>query len=221
MAPYIRFLHLLLAALFISCKPGLKQHAFTLPAATDINDAVQAVLSNKKYPVPILAPEPMGSLTSVRAADLTGKPLSIDLCRLKIINPPPKETGTVAEPAPSSAIYVSELMHLGQGGKPFFNPVDSAYLLFQSDNLLSFQLSKANQAHICYTSRPALDSVYRATGHIAAFECSIPVFSEDRKRAYLTLTYQCDGLCAYSLAFILEKKDSRWQVLKGWTLWIS
>jgi hypothetical protein len=222
MAPYIRFLLLLLALLVYSCKGGIKKTAYVLPSAADLNDVVQAAVHNELYKVPIVF-QSAGSTpqTDSNSAKAT-KPLSVDLCRLHILAPPSaKAAGPPPPPLPPGSEYITFLQQLEVYGKPFFSGQDSAYILFQSDSLLSFRLNTTDAEHIHYTCRPYLDSVYRASGHIAAFESSIPVFSADGRKAYLTLTFQCDGNCAYGLAFMLNKKESRWQVVKGWVLWYS
>jgi hypothetical protein len=222
MAPYIRLLLLLLAALFYSCKGGVKKSAYALPASAEINEAVQAVVHNALFKVPICSPGQDTEQAAESNALSATKPLSVDLCRLRILAPPTaRSAGPPPPPLPPGSEYITSMQQLEIQGKPFFDRQDSAYLLFQSDNLLSFRLSKTDEQHIRYTNRPYLDSLYRATGHIAAFESSIPLFSANGKKAYMTLTFQCEGSCAYSLAFLLEKKDSRWQVLKGWVLWYS
>ena len=50
---------------------------------------------------------------------------------------------------------------------------------------------------------------------------SIPVLTNDGKRALVYVGFHCGGLCGVGVLYLMEQGASGWQVVKTGQLWIS
>ncbi|MBA5630295.1 hypothetical protein [Moheibacter lacus] len=52
-------------------------------------------------------------------------------------------------------------------------------------------------------------------------EYTIPIFSKDKKLAYVKEGYHCGGLCGGGKEYILKKLKGKWVIIDSWNTWIA
>jgi hypothetical protein len=53
------------------------------------------------------------------------------------------------------------------------------------------------------------------------YEMSIPIFSFDKRTAYVELDHRCGHLCGNGRAFYLRKINGKWKIIENFRTWKS
>jgi len=184
--------------LSMSCNSEKPKQAFLAPDANDINEIVKTIISTDSL--------------SVRA----NSPLSADLTKITIVS---KNTDTVPPPIGTSNLPVTSL--LDAYSNKYFSKKDSAYLFFQNKIIHSFRLEGTFSKLINLTdNNQVIKSRTKQHGFFRYYEISLPIFSMDRKIAYVTIDYHCP-LCGYGMAILLRKMNGKWKIITQTETWIS
>ena len=118
-----------------------------------------------------------------------------------------------------SNIAVNELLTKKIKNQYLFNSKDSIYLKFQNKNLSKFILDKDITGKIKQIDLKLLD---KHELYVSRYYClSIPYFSLDKSKAYITVTHECPYMCSSAYACFLEKQNGKWKIIKTELLWIS
>jgi hypothetical protein len=114
----------------------------------------------------------------------------------------------------NTEIYIEMLMNANLKGKKIFKPKDSINFIEQNNCFFKYTLPKNIAGRIKTISASEIEN---ATDYILF---SIPIFSEDNKKAFIEIEYYPKEL-PYGLALYLEKKDTIWKVIDTKTIWVK
>lgn len=203
--------------LLFSCKDKSVIN-YSLPDSNDIEKIIETIIMDDSIPVLKYdaAPDTLHASDGKSRVVIPIKhPFNIDLEKMKILFSLPQKDKDMelTPPLPFHCIYFKDIVHEEE---QMFTTNDSAYVSYQNDSLNRF-LIKGNIRNKIYITT----SEKQAGKQDAYFSCSIPVFSADKKKAYVELTYNCFGLCSSSNLYLLAKTNTTWKIVKKRTLWIS
>ena len=217
---------LILTVVFIACNNKPIQ-PFLLPDSNDINDIVEAVIYQdslnvlKNYSPADTIYATDGSICLVSHDNL---PFSSELSKLKIFVPD-KLIDTPQDlpppPPPISSLNIGKLLHTKINNKEFFLKEDSLYFLFQNDILQHFTIDKRFEKRIITTNTKELQEKVKCKEMIQYYHLSIPIFSLDRKKAFVEITYCMTGLGGYCDGIFLEKLKDKWTIIFKEKIWVS
>ena len=129
---------------------------------------------------------------------------------VKIVKPPPRLPRILE----NTKVYIEMLTNANLKGKKIFKTKDSVNFVEQNNCFLKYTIPK-NIARKIKTI-----PVSKIENAIDYMLFSIPIFSEDNKKAYIEIEYYPKEL-PYGLAVYLEKKDNVWKVIDTKTIWIK
>lgn len=165
--------------LFCNCQNKKESIEMNSQETKDINEVVEAVLIQDSL--------------DVFSKKENSRTICIELRKLRIFIPEKRKDGITLPPPPRD-IYITGLLNPKIKGKNFFSSKDSLYLLNQNLNLENLKIdevliNKLNTATIEETEKK-----YKNGENVRFYKMTIPVFSSDRKRAYIQLDYFCGYL---------------------------
>jgi hypothetical protein len=142
------------------------------------------------------------------------------LRKLKIYIPPKKNNNDILLPK-SDGIYITQLLPSTIKGITFFSSKDSLFLLEQNLNpeKLTIEKKLINKLNNITIEETKIRRKNKQRSRF--YEMTIPVFSLDRKSAYVELDYQCGGLCGSGQVIFLKKINGKWKIIVQWQNWIS
>lgn len=143
-----------------------------------------------------------------------------ELRKLSIFIPEKTKEGIILPPPPQD-IYITEILGTEMKRNTFFIAKDSIYLLQQNSNPERLQIKKEliNKLNITTVEKQRIKRT--KTQNFRFYEMTIPVFSLDRKNAYIQLGYHCGGLCGHGKAIYLKKIKGKWKIIEKYETWIS
>ena len=143
-----------------------------------------------------------------------------ELRKLNISIPEKNENGLIPPPPPRG-IYITRLLSDKIIGERF-SAKDSLFILEQNSNPEKLKIKKKLLSKLnSITIEEALIKRKKSKKLFTFYEMTIPVFSIDRKKAYVELDHHCSGLCGSGLAIYLKKINGKWQIIEKWQTWIS
>lgn len=191
---------------------------YSLPDSNDIEEIIATIITDDRIPVLKYDVPP----DTLYAEDNTSRVVfpikhrfSTDLEKLNIFFSLPQKDKDMelSPPLPFHCVYFKNIV---QEEAQMFTASDSAYVSYQNDSLNRF-LIKGDIINKIHTTT----SEKQAGKEEEYFSCSIPVFSADKKKAYVELTHNCYGLCGSANLYLLAKTNNTWKIVKRRTLWIS
>ncbi|TPG44015.1 hypothetical protein EAH81_05550 [Flavobacterium pectinovorum] len=114
----------------------------------------------------------------------------------------------------NTKVYIEMLTNANLKGKKIFKPKDSINFIEQNNCFFKYTLPKNIAGRIKTISASEIEN---ATDYVIF---SIPIFSEDNKKAYLEMDCYSKEL-PYGQSVYLEKKDNIWKVIDTKTIWVK
>jgi hypothetical protein len=206
-----RFLLLACAIMIIGCKDPLVTE-YPVPSKKEINNVLRAVIDQQKI---VIRYDSTGRV--VNGADsvftyntLDSLPLTINLAKLNVDN---YELGQ----------YGITFDNLLDTTRPdLFKSADKSYLYFQNTILKGLKADRAAAPKSRFTNNTWLHNELRDNYKIHPFyNLSIPLFSQDQKKAYVQLETYFGFNLSEGYAFILNKINGRWYIVWQGVTWRS
>ncbi|KQB39922.1 hypothetical protein RC62_606 [Flavobacterium aquidurense] len=133
-----------------------------------------------------------------------------ELRKLNIYIPPSNNPDYILIPR-LDGMYITQLIPGIIKGITFFSSKDSLHLLDQNSNPEKLRIEKNIITKLNSTTIEKIKIRRKNKKRSRFYEMTIPVFSVDRKCAYVQLDYQCGGLCGSGQAIYLKKIKGKWQ----------
>lgn len=114
----------------------------------------------------------------------------------------------------NTEVYIEMLTNANLKGKKIFKIKDSVNFVEQNNCFFNYTLPKNIAGKI---KTIPVSKIENATDYILF---SIPIFSEDNKKAYIEMECYPKEL-PYGLSVYLEKKDNVWKVIDTKTIWVK
>ncbi|MFC0777092.1 hypothetical protein [Flavobacterium sp. HJSW_4] len=133
---------------------------------------------------------------------------------------PSKKTATVKLPPrlprifENTEIYIERLLNANLKGEKIFNSKDSINFVEQNNCFLKYTIPEKISKKLKTISVSKIDK---------AEECmilSIPIFSQDNKKAYMEINCYRKEL-PYGISVYLEKKDTIWKIIDTKSTWVK
>lgn len=206
----------LIPILFLVACNSRSTETFKTPSRAEIENIVEAVVYQMPLPVfhkPPRKDKKNSTIQHPKAA------FSLDLRKLIIIIP----DTSIKTLLPPDVNKVSIYKLLGrprliekQGLKS--GDLEYDYLLFQNTVLKKFTVKREFPRAINTTTfkeqnKNPNDKYY--------YDLTIPIISENGKKAYVEVTLNCTGTCASCTAVYLEKKEQKWKIVRTHEIWTS
>ena len=195
----------------LACK-NKTEKTFVLPSDDEINSIVEAVIYQDSLPV-------LKDSTLFQRYRKNTDKLSVDLRKIKLIFP--DKTLKIQPPPPPNSLSVSDLLNLMLNGNRFFNKNDSLGIVYQNEHIKSFIIDERISIKVLATTYVEERKKRETLNNIQYYDLSIPIFSTDRKRAYVEVNFNCSGLCGGGEAIYLEKINNKWKIVDKKMTWIS
>ncbi|MFC5270131.1 hypothetical protein [Adhaeribacter terreus] len=183
---------------FFACQKRNNEQDFVVPSDNEINKIIQAVLIQDSLD--------------------ESTPIQWELKNPKIaergdseIPPPPPMPGT---------IYIDDLLSRKIDGKFFITPSDTFFIKVQSLIHLDFKIDSVLIKNNFMTEDAQQDK-FEKTGKINYYRFTKPLFSKDKKKAYIQLDIICRRLCGAGLEYFLIKRNNKWIIADTRQRWIS
>jgi hypothetical protein len=204
------FLALLLCSIFFSCHHPKKD--YPIPSSQDINDVVRAVISQQTI---VERNDSAGRVIDkrtgrIRSNSLGNLSLSVDLIKVKVVS---------ADLESNYKVPINFLIDPKMSDH--FDQVDYNYLFFQNDTLSRFKIDTAAIANTVFTNATKLEKTQGKNYGMPYYWLSIPVFSLDKKQAYVVLDVFIGMNNTQGYAFIVKKINDKWLIVRQWSTWIS
>jgi len=203
------FLLVLVVIVFSSsCQKYKQDPNFKLPKSEEINAIIKTLIHSDSLEIARY----LGNKEKIFFCE--------DLQKLKIDH---VEKGKL----PKSAEVNSELIEFLIGfpdipqEKFFFSKSDSLYIEFQSKNFNAFKLSQNDFNEVAVRSAKEIRNDSKKVKYFSYYQATIPIISEDGKKAYVKYTINCSGLCGSGYQVFLEKMKGKWIVVKYHQEWVS
>lgn len=144
-----------------------------------------------------------------------------NLVKLNIINPIKEKNGMETIPLPFFNNVKSEnLINRKINDKLFFTVKDSSNIISQNLYPENLKLDTRILSKINSISFQEAKAKYKKE-YINLYEMSIPIFSLDRKRAYVQLNNHCGRLCGEGMEIFLENLNGKWKIIYKQRTWVS
>lgn len=114
----------------------------------------------------------------------------------------------------NTEVYIEMLMNANLKGKKIFKTKDSINFVEQNNCFFKYAVPKNISGKI---KTIPVSKIENATDYMIF---SIPVFSEDNKKAYMEVDCYSKEL-PYGESVYLEKKDNVWKVIETKTIWVK
>jgi len=124
---------------------------------------------------------------------------------IKLEIPAKHKKGIVVFPPAPGNRYITDILNIKVNNEPFFEKKDSLHIMTQNLNLKKIEIDKEILKKLNSTSFEK-EMVKRKNGKQYNFyNMKIPVFSIDKKKAYVELEHRCGSLCGNGSAIFLKK----------------
>jgi hypothetical protein len=143
-----------------------------------------------------------------------------DLKKITIEVPLKRKDGLILPPVPGNR-YITDLLNDKVNGRPFFLNADSLAILSQNSNPKKLKITDVLTSKLNSTTVEKEKAKYKVGKRYKYYEMSIPIFSNDKKKAYVELGYHCGPLCGNGDAYFLVKTNGAWKIIKKIGTWIS
>ena len=209
----------LITIILVSCSNNEKI-VYQLPSEKDINEIIETIILKDSIPIFInnAAPDTLEKKDGSKFIILPiNNKFSIDLEKYRVFFPIQDTENIEIPPPPGMGVNFSSLVNFNYSDTTiYFAKSDSSYICFQNDTLNHFiyngRLTKQINTTKTAKQKEKKESYYAIT---------LPIFSTDRKKAYVEVTFRCWGLCGGATGYILVKKSGHWEIAIRRGLWIS
>jgi ribosomal silencing factor RsfS len=114
----------------------------------------------------------------------------------------------------NTEVYIERLLNANLKGEKIFKTKDSINFAEQNNCFLKYTIPKKIAGKI---KTIPVSKIENATDYMIF---SIPIFSEDNKKAYMEIDCYAKEL-PYGESVYLEKKDNVWKVIDNKTIWVK
>lgn len=130
--------------------------------------------------------------------------------KVQIIKLPPRSPRILQ----NTEVYIERLLNANLKGKKIFKSKDSINFVEQNNCFFKYTIPKKIVGKI---KTIPVSKIENATDYMIF---SIPIFSEDNKKAYMEIDCYSKEL-PYGESVYLEKKDNIWKVIDTKTIWVK
>ncbi|MBW1655512.1 hypothetical protein [Flavobacterium quisquiliarum] len=191
---------------FYNCQNKKENYNLSAEKIKDINEVVEAVIIQDSL--------------DVFSKNEDSAMFCNELKKLNIFIPEKRKDGIPQPPPPPQDIYITSLLSDKTAGETF-SPKDSLYLLNQNLNPEKLEIEDKLINKLNSTTIEEMLTKRKKHQLYRFYQMTIPVFSIDRKLAYIQLNYHCAGLCGSGKAIYLKKVNGKWKIIEKWETWIS
>ncbi|OXA81286.1 hypothetical protein SAMN05444397_10336 [Flavobacterium aquidurense] len=198
-------LYIVIIFAFSNCQNKKEETNIASEEIKNINEIVEAIIIQDSLNVFSKSPDSIMFCSQLR--------------RLNIYIPEKRHDG-LTPPAPPRGIYITSLLSDKIIGEKF-STQDSLGLLQQNSNPEKLKIENSLIHKLKTTTVEKALKRRKNTKMFRFYEMTIPVFSLDRKNAYVKLDYYCTGLCGSGKAIYLKKLNGKWKIIEKRETWIS
>lgn len=201
---------LLVSLSFTKCKNINTETEFDSSKINEINDVVKTVILEDSLNV---------LKNGKESIMLCEELIKLEIYFLEKI----KDNELIPLPPPPSFnnISIENLLYYKIENEIFFTSKDSLYLLQQNSNPKKLKIEKNLAEKINLTTKDIEINKRKNHKPYSYYQMTIPIFSFDKKKAYLELNHYCGGLCGSGKSIYLKKINSKWKIIEKWCTWIS
>ena len=189
-----------------------------MPSEKEISDIVEVILLQSRNPIfldsSILNTTSGKEKSNFEEIETLAK-LSVELEKFTVVNFNLNSEDSIPSP-PQSINFITLIEFNYPDSSKYFTLADTTYIQYQNDNSQNFAYlgNYLNQLNITEPIR---------SNEITEpqYGLSVPIFSNDKKTAYVEVTYHCNGLCSEAFGYILVKENNAWKIAKKKLIWIS
>tara|TARA_R100000935_G_C2745304_1_gene127552 strand:+ start:75 stop:683 length:609 start_codon:yes stop_codon:yes gene_type:complete len=143
-----------------------------------------------------------------------------ELKKIEIEVPVGYNEGLISAPAPGNR-YITTILYDNISDEVFFSSKDSSFILSQNSNPKRIKIDKKITNKLNTTTfQNELKKIKNGEDY-DFYEMSIPIFSYDKRTAYVELDHRCGHLCGNGRAFYLRKINGKWKIIEKFRTWIS
>jgi len=192
-----RNVFLICLLLIMSCENEKPRQAFPTPNVNDINEIVKIIISTDSL------------------SRRLNSSLSADLTKITIVA---KDTLLVHSPTGKARLAIGFFKDFGSR---YFSKEDSSYFIFQNNVIPTFRLDSSFTKLIKLTTNRQLEEREKHNETFCYYELSLPIFSLDRKSAYVRFNQHCFFLGGYGMTIFLKKINGKWKIVSQNQTWVS
>ena len=192
----------------LSCKKNENKAKLDSDKIENINQIVKAIIIQDSL--------------KIQKTDKNPIELFENLRKLKIYVPTKRdiEIGAPPPPPPNFA-SINDLINTKIKGKIFFTSKDSLSLITQYAELDSLKINSEILRSVIFTSTKEARLKAKIDEGYYFCEITIPLFSNDNKRAYVEVAYYCGRLCGGGKSIYLEKINGKCKIIESYHTWVS
>ncbi|WP_026838884.1 hypothetical protein [Gillisia sp. JM1] len=143
-----------------------------------------------------------------------------ELKKIEIEVPVGYNEGLISAPAPENR-YITTILYDNISDEVFFSSKDSSFILAQNSNPKRIKIDKKITDKLNTTTfQNELKKINNGEDY-DFYEMSIPIFSFDKRTAYVELDHRCGHLCGNGRAFYLRKINGKWKIIENFRTWKS
>lgn len=172
----------------------------------EINEIVQAIIEQDTI--------------NVLKGTINSKMFCTTLEKLPIEIPKQHKNEITPPPLPGRK-YITDLLNYKVDGKPFFESRDSINIIRQNIDCEKFKIDNKILNKLNSTKIDKEMSKKQNGKHYDFYEMKIPIFSIDRKKAYVELDHRCSSRSGSGRAFFLKKIEDKWTIIRSWETWTN
>ena len=194
-----RLLLLIGLIIIVSCKNKKPEHVYTLAYKKEIFEIVKTIIQEHK-------------LNKENQDSIFIKPILYSFRIFQDDTTKYPQLYFTYKGHPS--LYINKILGSTVNNEIFFNEEDSLALLSQSeqDSIILDSTFFNSLKHYNINEMKLRNKIY--------YSFTIPLFSKDKKRAYINVDYNCPG-CGYGLRYFLKKKNNKWMIIDIARTWIQ
>ncbi|MFC5682990.1 hypothetical protein ACYE2N_03555 [Flavobacterium sp. MAHUQ-51] len=197
---------LIVAFTFLKCQTKSEEVNLASKSTDDINKIVEAIIQQDSLDVFKNRPNP--------------RMFCSELNKITVDIPIKRKDGLVFPPIPGN-IYINNLLNDKVNGEEFFTSKDSLSILEQNSNPEKIEIDKEISEKLNSTTLEIELAKKKNGKKYDFYNLSIPIFSQDRQKAFVELEHHCGSLCGSGTGFYLKKVNGKWKVVEKWRTWIS